>query len=171
MVAGLVSLPAFPHYHHQGEHSSAALATSPNAADKQEQGQLTCTHTTRASSTILLRWGSGPALLSAVVGKGQGQLSHSRGLQTCSPTCHRWQGGASFPHPDTTWQLREMGSALLFSHPQGWFTFIPANTVNSTMMPRWGTGPILLCAAASEGQGQLFHSFDLQAGSLTCQKW
>jgi hypothetical protein len=50
------------HQHHQEELSSTALTSSPNSAVGKGQGQifhlaplgwLTCTHTTRASSTVL----------------------------------------------------------------------------------------------------------------------
>ena len=41
-VAGLVSLPALLHPHHQGQLSSTALASSPSAAACKGQGQLSC---------------------------------------------------------------------------------------------------------------------------------
>lgn len=68
VVAGLASLPTFPHPHHQGLLSNTSTARSPSAAGKKGRASspvlmtsvfLTCTHTTRDRSDVLPRWGSG----------------------------------------------------------------------------------------------------------------
>lgn len=56
MLAELISLPALPQKHHQGELSSTTLASSPSAATGEGQGQLSCCHDSWASSANCLRW-------------------------------------------------------------------------------------------------------------------
>lgn len=53
-------------------------------------GWLTCAPSTRASSTVLPRQGTGSALLSAAAIEGQGQLTLSFGPRARFPTCNRW---------------------------------------------------------------------------------
>lgn len=55
-------------------HTKQQKATGELLLLSHPQGLLTNTHTTRASSTVLPRRGSGTTLLSVAVGEGQGQL-------------------------------------------------------------------------------------------------
>ncbi|MEJ1285632.1 zinc finger protein 949 [Cricetulus griseus] len=109
------------------------------------------------SSTVLPRRGTGPVRPSDAVGEGQGQFFCSHDLRARSSTCHRQCDmvvvGASLPHPCHC-VVDEQGRSpmLIFS---GWLTHAPINIVSSLVLPRTGTGPTFLSAAAGEGQGQL----------------
>jgi hypothetical protein len=102
VVVELVILPALPHPHHQGQLSSTAPATSPNAAASKGQSQLYYSHAFRPallnscqqnqlycaaqercrahSSNYWSWWGTEPALL---LSEPWGQLF----------PCHRWDKG------------------------------------------------------------------------------
>lgn len=77
----------------------------------------------RASSTVMPRWSTGPALSSAAAGEGQGQLSCSNDLWASSPACHCWQGGRGSrvisSSPMSLHGGPLTGPVLQRSHPQG----------------------------------------------------
>lgn len=72
VVAGLVSLLAFPHCHLPGELASSALASSVNVADSKEWSRFFCSHTFRYTSAI---FALPRAVLLFIPGKVQGLLS------------------------------------------------------------------------------------------------
>lgn len=97
VVTVLVSPPALPHHHHQGELSSTVLASSPNEAGCKEQNQFSCSpapgpadlHSPlQGQLSHFPRQGTGPFLLIAVggIGMGVGQLSCSPALRAILPT-------------------------------------------------------------------------------------
>lgn len=102
-------------------------------------GSLTPTHTFSASSTVLHRSGVGATLPSDVADEGQEQFSFFYTLQASSSTNlkHWWveKGDISplfmLPH-----DRRLTGTALPYSHHQGWHT----NRVFSPVMPTQSTG-------------------------------
>lgn len=118
-------------------------------------GLLTCTPSTRATSTVLPSTGAGSILLNAAASKGQGQLTCShdpRGqisllpqavgkdiTSACATPCEKWLGSA-FPH----------------SHPKEWFTHPAAIKASSTALPGKGTRSSLLNVVSGERWGQLF---------------
>lgn len=59
--------------------------------------------------------------------------------------------------------LRGAGPALLLLHPQSWLTSGLAIRARSTVRPRQSCR---VCVPASEGQGQLSHSFDFETSFL-----
>lgn len=137
------------------------------------------TPTCSISSTVLPRKSAGPYLPSVAGDKGYGQFSYSHdprdidseelrmeggnlslfhsttsqaNIRASSPTCHRRQGmkvgeGISPSLARTV---------LPCSHPLGWLSHPPGHQGQ------------LYCAAAGEGQVQLFCSNDLRASSPAC---
>lgn len=100
----LVSPPALPPLHHQGELSGTALARPPNATISGRQGQLfslhalgaqlTSTHASRASSTVLSSQTARLTLPSAAACERLGQLSHSFHRLTCAFPIRQGRGPA-----------------------------------------------------------------------------
>lgn len=117
MVAGLVSLPVFPHSHYPGERSSTALASSPSVAiarsgarsplgssdqghlPSQYQGQLYCLAQTRyrALSLDCCKWcvgvSSSTLLLTGLahlcsLGRVRSKCAVQVGCRVHSPVCY-----------------------------------------------------------------------------------
>lgn len=57
--------------------------------------------------------------------------------------------------------MRKLVPTMPHLHPNGRLPRVPIYRANSTGLPRWGTGPILLSVAAWEGLSQV----------LTCYRW
>lgn len=53
VIAELVNLLTLSYLQNQGKLSNTAVARPPNATTDRKPGRLTCTHTCRASSTVL----------------------------------------------------------------------------------------------------------------------
>lgn len=80
VVAELVNPPVFSYLHHPEKLSRTVWTNSPSAADNRELSKLSSshtlrnslphTHTTWASSSVLPRWGSEPALWIVALGEG-----------------------------------------------------------------------------------------------------
>lgn len=86
---------------------------------------------------------AGIALLSAVVGEGQGQLSYSYDFRVSSSTCLRQKGmGEHLFHPYSC----SMGTRLCVSAP----TLLTV----SALLPRQGAGSDFLTVATGKGKGQ-----------------
>lgn len=123
------------------------------------RGQLCCSHTQRPCLHLL------------------GDRNGSSTLVALGPslTCCRWQGVRG---------MRAIFSAPMPSHgrwgskvsppvvtPKGLFICAPGGGDISTVLPRRGSGPALLNAAAyGRGQCQFSHSDDVRASSLTCHR-
>lgn len=120
----MVTSLAFPQYHCLDEPSSTSLTSSFNTTHSKVPSQF-CS------------W----ALGSRSPGPPQ---SYDQGQQDTgpSPVCSRGH------------MKQGEGSAILLSSSQDWLPGIPNNKVNSSVLPRWGAQPLLLCAAAGVGQGQ-----------------
>ena len=125
LVAGLVSLPSFPHQHYWVRSLALPLLAQPikPAARRgasfpalRSSDPVSHTHTARASSNVLHRQGAGPSLLTAVGGI-QGQTE----------------------------------SSILLSGHQVWLNFAADHRVSSNMLPRQGAQPVLSCTAAAVG--------------------
>lgn len=117
---------------------------------------LTNTYT-RASPPVLPRRSTGATISSAAAGEGQDQFSHSRAPRSALPLATVVRGcgedifSSPMPPPDR-WEG--------LSYPQAWVTHSPTSRVSCIVLPKWGTGPTDLSAAASEGQAQLSHPHD-----------
>lgn len=87
-------------------------------------------------------------------------------VPSCTPTVHWWVdvGVCQF-------KVLDLGQRGIQAGQPASSPATSKNGVSSTLLSRWGAGPALLSAAASEGQGQFFPSLNLSASSPVCHWW
>lgn len=144
MLAELVSLPALPHLHHQGELFSTAPANSPNVTASRGQCELSFSHALESHQNQLY----------CAAGRGAGLI-----LQAFQPL----RGWASSP------VLTSSGLAYpTASGGKGEGGHLPRTHTTSQQMRSRATYPALCCPrelklssiVASKGQDQLSCSYD-----------
>lgn len=72
----------------------------------------------------------------------------------------------TFPHKLYHMADKGVVPSLSLSYPQGLLTHVTVNRASSTMLPRQGTRPTLLSAAAGEELGQLFWLLQVMRGEI-----
>lgn len=132
-------------------------------------GRITFTHASSASSPELPRRGIGPTLPSAAGERwGVSSCFQDHGA-LLNPTGGGSSGGHHLHTHATSWLTSGLAISPVLTR-SGKLTQAHATRACSTVLPRLGAPPALLCIAASEGWGQLY-TYKYQCGYQHVPRW